>query len=245
MLIKIKFQIFSNVNVSTFITNMNSEFDRYNPPITNANHHAEYLNGFLNEMLNIYFPIKTRELHEKRLASPWINNQIKKYIDKKHNWFRLARGGTISWNSYKRYSSAVRDLLRMAETDYYRYRLGSLCNNQDNWKIINDLMGNKSPTISDCFIIDGEEISDPLVIANRFNNYFVEYPKSLHNSLGPSNRNYSNNIPVFCREMDFGYFTVEEIRNKIVKSKNGGNLGDIHMKFLKICVDLVAASLCG
>ena len=45
--------------------------------------------------------------------------------------------------------------------------------------------------------------------------------------------------------MDFGYCTVEEIRNKIVKSENGGNVGDIPMKFLKICVDLVAALLCG
>lgn len=210
----------------------------------NADYHAEYLIGFLAELLNRYFPIKTKELHEKRLSSPWINNSIKKCIDKKDIWFRLVKGGMISWRSYKRYCNALRDLLRMTEEDYYRYRLGSLCNNQtENWKVINGLIGNKSSTISEFFIINNDEISDPHISANRFNTYFADNPRNLHNSLGPSSGTYSNIVPVIDRQMEFSYFTVEEIKRNIVKSKNSGNLDDIPMKFLKICIDLVAECL--
>ena len=69
----------------------------------------------------------------------------------------------ITWSSYRRYCNALRDLLRMAEEDYYRYKLGSLCTNQtENWKVINGLMGNKSSTISKFFIINNDEIVTPM-----------------------------------------------------------------------------------
>ena len=42
------------------------------------------------------------------------------------------------------------------------------------WQLINDVMGrDKKDATSDVFIINREEISDPKIIANHFNDFFL------------------------------------------------------------------------
>ena len=64
------------------------------------------------------------------------------------------------------------------------------------WKLIGALLGGrKSSNISGIYIIDDEQVRDSLVIADKFNHYFVDYPQRLHNDLSPSINDYSHIIP--------------------------------------------------
>ena len=190
--VKVKFRNFSDSNVNCFKASLSAERERFLLPLINADNHAEYLVKFFNDFLNKYFPIKTKELNDKRMS-----NRIIKCIDKKHSWYKMVKRGIIVGDSYRKYCYALRELLRMAEEDYYRCRLGSLSRDQKkNWKVVNSLMGKKSPCISRSFLVNGIETSDPLVIANKFNDYFVQHPRYLHDSLLPSDRDYSHIIPI-------------------------------------------------
>ena len=241
---KVRFRDFSDDNIDSFSSGVAVEFGRFGMPLADAHSHAAHLVSFLGRLLNKYFPVKVREVSEKRIRAPWINKSILKCIHKKHDWYRLMKLGRISIYSYKRYCYALRDLLRMAEQDYYRCRLGSLSDDQRaNWKIINNLMGKKTSSISDYFIVGNEEIHDPLTIANNFNQYFIEHPKRLQDSLCQSTDDYSNIISVERGRMFFDLCTVSEVHKVIVSSVNKGNLNDIPVKFLKICGEHLASAL--
>lgn len=245
-LTRIRFRDFSRHNIDIFKTQMVTEVNYFNPTTINANEHAEYIINFLTELLNKYFPIKVKDLNPKKLKMPWISKSITKCIDKKHKWYNMLKRGQITMNSYKKYCYALRDLLRMAEEDYIKYKLYELSSDSAaNWKIINGLLGKKSSCISNYFIIGDDEIYDPTIIANNFNQYFVEYPQSLLSNLRQSNRDYSQIISIVeDRIFEFDHCNESEIRSMIMLLKNKGNLCDISVKFLKLCIDFISNILC-
>ena len=243
--VKIRFRDFSVRNIDEFKNKMNFEFTKFRPPILNVNIFANYIIEFLNKLLNRYFPIKVREVTDNKLKAPWINRDISACIDKKHKWFKMMKRGLISNNSYKKYCYALRDLLRMAEEDYYKYKLISLSNNpKANWKAINGLLGKKMSGISDHFLIGDCDVYDEFTIANNFNQYFVEYPKDLCDNVSPYLNDYSQIIPLANDLFEFDYCTSNEIKLVISNIKEGGNLDDIPVMFLKMCNALISDILC-
>ena len=117
-IITISFRDLSLANIENFKNKVDDVFINCKLPQQNANESAQYLDTFLRNILNKYFPLKNKILANKRINSPWLTLDIIKCIDKKHEWFRMAKAGRISYVSYRKYCNALRDHLRMAE-EYY------------------------------------------------------------------------------------------------------------------------------
>ena len=81
----------SDVDKERFTENIIYELSQFNPPIVNVNDYANSLINFLYMIFNIFFPIKSKTVSEKRVNISWITPDIKCCIDKKHIWYNLMK----------------------------------------------------------------------------------------------------------------------------------------------------------
>ena len=224
---------------------MTNVFDNCVLPRQNAGECARYLDKFLRASFDSYFPLRTKMLTSKRLSSPWLTPDIIKCIDKKHSWYKRMKLGQLTRESYKKYCKALRDLLRMDEEDYHVFKLYTLDRDKRrNWVTLNALLGRKTSSVSDFFVINNKEEGDPVVIANAFCDYFVSHPKNIHNSIPPAQLDYSNIIPYYeCRFILY-QCTPAKVYSAVCKLKKEGPKSDISVKFLKMCGMHLATVLC-
>ena len=75
----------------------------------------------------------------------------------------------------KTYNTIIKRLIRKLKRKYIANKFEEhKCNIRRIWQLINDVMGrDKKDATSDVFIINREEISDPKIIANHFNDFFL------------------------------------------------------------------------
>ena len=235
-IITITIRDLSLANIENFKNKVGDVFINCKLTQQNANECAQYLDTFLRNILNKYFPLKNKILMKKRINSPWLTRDIIKCFDKKHEWFRIAKADRISYVSYRKYCNALRDLLRMAEEDYHVKRLELLKKDQKrNWAVLNALLGRKTNTVSDYFIIDGVEIHDPLTIANEFCNYFVNHPIHIQDDIPSSQNDYTENIPLHNYRFVLEHVTFNDVNLAIKKLKKEGPKNDLSVRFLKLC----------
>ena len=116
--VKMEFRDYSEANIDKFKENVDLEFEQCNPPLSDVDSYAEYLLDFLYNLINKYFPIRTKYYTKKRLKAPWLSADVVRCIDKKHLWYREMKLGMISFESYKEYNCVARSL-DIAQRDYY------------------------------------------------------------------------------------------------------------------------------
>ena len=92
---------------------------------------------------------------------------------------------------YKRYRNKLNHVIRIAKKSYYSAsaRFSQARNDtKSTWNTINDLLGRKKScnALPRTFLNNNnEEISDPKLTANKFNDFFVNVgPTLLRNSVG-------------------------------------------------------------
>ena len=181
---KIKFRDFSSENKSRFTENISIEFTNYSPPFHDIDLCTSYLISFLKNLIEKYFPIKEKTFTQKRLRAPWLDSDIMRCIRKKHEWYRLLINGNITRDSYKKYCSLLRKILKFAQENYMTRKLDSLGSDpKKNFEILNRLLGRKRGETSDNFIIEGVTICEPYTISNEFNAYFIRNPSNIHQNI--------------------------------------------------------------
>ena len=241
----IKFRDFSSSNLERFKANLESEFQSFSPPNHCVNLFANYLENFLQSILDKYFPLKSKQISTKRLRSPWINKEILYCIRKKHHLHRRAKYGEINFHSYRNYCSLLRYLLDTAEKDYYVQKLNQLGDDQvKNWRLINKLLNRGSKDISDRFLINHTYTTDSHIISNNFNSYFINHPLLIAENIPQSDGDYLAPIDYAENLIDFSLATREEVFEIITSLKKNGSLNDIPRIFLKTCAPYLSSHLC-
>ena len=190
--ISMKFRDFSSRNVERYLSNIENEFDHFTfNDYADVNKFSECLNTFLHTILKKYFPFRTKSISCRRLEAPWITSRILKCIKRKHRWYRMAKSNLISVDSYKKCCKALKNLLKLAKSEYYLHKFTSLGNNpKKNWNVLNKLLNKRPKSISCKFNINGNNVDKPQEIASHFNEFFVNHPISIQNNIQPSNNNY-------------------------------------------------------
>ena len=123
----IKFRNLCNANVERFKNRISEEFSSLDlSGSSDVDQYSNNLTSFLMKLTNRYFPILTKQVNNKKKKSPWVKNDVVRCIRKKYVWYKLLLRGRITKNSYNRYCRALRNLLLIAEEEYYRKRLASL-----------------------------------------------------------------------------------------------------------------------
>ena len=134
---------------------------------------------------NVCFPMKIRRVKIRHhCPKPWITKSILKSIRRKNILYKkwLQKRSSESLKKYKIYRNKLTSVLRNAEKMYYAARFDDVKNNMSKtWSLIKSVMKpdvEKSASISQ-LQIDNVLVNDPKLIANKFNNYFINVGSSL------------------------------------------------------------------
>ena len=253
---------FKNFNEREFIeilinTDWNSiisaEIDDPNIALSNLYHHI----NFILDELAPYKKLTKREIKLK--AKPWINNVI---LSKMHERDKLLRkfcnlkdkNSTHAQNIYNQYKTIrnnVTNLKRQSKSNYYKeYFEINKTKSSMLWKGIRSLVNITNSSKKDIKLLDnkGKNISDPNVIAELFNDYFINIGPNIDSKINKSKHRYNEYMSkVFVNHTFFlSPVTSNEIFNIIQAFDMNKSLGpnSLPIYILKIANNFFSEKLC-
>ena len=152
-------------------------------------------------LLDEFAPYKKMSKKELKLESrPLLNGDILSKMnerDKLLHKFRISKDSNLKkviYDKYKSVRNAVTKLKRDAKITYYKEYFASHINKSAAiWKGIKSIVKINSTSRKDITLLDnnGKNVSNPKMIANIFNNYFVNVGPKLDKEIPNSKINFS------------------------------------------------------
>ena len=184
---------FNDKNISQFRTNL-STYNWSNLYLTNDPQIAfsEFYNTFKTNF-DECFPVKICNSsygNKKTWLTPALRTSIrtKNKLYKKYKKYPFLSHERV----YKKYRNKLCQLLRNAERSHYHYIITKYKQNlKKSWQIIKDIIGKKQgeKVIANKFKVDNKIIMDPVVIANSFNNFYINIGHNLASKIPNPNSN--------------------------------------------------------
>ena len=169
-------------NIANFKKHMNSINWNH---IYNSNTIELQFECFINNIINIFkqsFPIESIQINYKN-RNPWINKNLKKKIRDKLYLVSKRIPTRANKDNYKKYKNMNLSNQRKAERNYCKEQFDlHKTDLKRSWNIIKNIISmedNRCPAKDIVFLINNKYISDGKIIANTFNNYFVNVGSSL------------------------------------------------------------------
>ena len=221
-------------------------------PITLCDHVDEAYNIFTEkycDAFNTAFPLRPFENNSKyQKREPWVTNGLMMSSKQKHKLLKMKmkNPSDVNKNNYKIYLNTFNQLKRQLKKDYYTELFDRHKNDmKSSWKLLRELIKRKRTNTS-TLIIDGTLIRDPKIIAEEFNNFFVNIANKLINEIGGNHtdfRNYlkdRNNNNIF-----FTPITSFEIINctRKIKPKMSSGYDNISNRVLKESINQISDPL--
>ena len=194
MLIRVKNQV-NFERYSNAINDFNwSQIEEY----TDCNEAYNFLAESLKQIFNQSFPVqKVKKRYRNRL--PWLTDGLRKSIKHKNKLYRTYIKIQTSYNKhvYNIYNNKLKSILRKSEKNHYQDCLLKCTNNlKKTWTIIKDVLNKKkSSKINDTFKYNNQTTSDKDLIANKFNEYFVNIGSNLAASIPRGGPDYKTYLP--------------------------------------------------
>lgn len=241
-------RVFNNANIANF-HNLVNEINWTNV-MTAENTQVAFttFSETINRAYDLAFPLKTMKVSKHRNKS-WITTAIKKSIRIKNKLYLKYRSNKTITNEicYKVYKNKLKHLISITKKQHYQQLLTTNKSNlKRSWKIMKELIGmDTSHKLQKEFIVNGVSMSDPLAIANEFNNYFVNIGPSLANNIPPVSRqptDYISHSP--AHSLFFSPTVPSEINSVISHLKNSSGTNDsIRPDILKAISDNIQEPL--
>ena len=140
---------------------------------------------FIDQFKKLYdesCPVKAVRVKKLDILKPYITREIKALIKEKHRLQRLFNRRPLTYgNEFRRLRNQVNLVIRNAKANYFKSKLSNNTRNaKETWNVVNAVTGRAGKVeLPDQFFVEGNMVSDPKVIANAFNNYFVNIGQSL------------------------------------------------------------------
>lgn len=167
--------------------------------------------------------------HNDRKLKPWITAALVNSInnrDKMAKKVKLNPNNILLREKYVRYRNKLKYLLDETRNDYFARQVAQSDTSAKLWKTINSALGktgNDSIMIKK-LICDGEEISDPEIIASKLNEYFTLVGKQLNSNF--ADYNPFKELPCAVKTtMSLRAVSEEEIYKAILSIKGGTGPG--------------------
>jgi len=181
----IKMRKVNNVTVASFKDKLQNT--NWDDVLNDADPRAAF-SRFYRIFIHLYnqsFPVINKKIGYSNKKS-WLTSGLKNSIRIKNQlYFAQKKYPTANnINRYKKYKLMVKKLLKISERDYYDQLIeNNKSNARKSWNIIKDVIGkNNRGEITNNFRINNTVVSDPKLIADSFNRFYV--------NIGP---NYSRN----------------------------------------------------
>ena len=144
-----------------------------------------------NSIYDEHFPLKRIKIGYKN-RKPWLTDALKKSIKRKNQMFKRKNKTKNPEQEveYKKYRNRLNKIIHDAEREYYNKLFQENQSNLKNsWKILKTVINKKKQTTS-CsrFKSNGATVTDKDVIANGFNNFFVNIGPNLAADIPEKNK---------------------------------------------------------
>ena len=155
--------------------------------------------SFFHQKLKLFhdkaFPLKLSTIKEnKQKTKPWLTQGLLKSLKTKDKMYRksIKTPSTEDKFKFKQYRNKLNHLLRITKKRYYKSQSEGIKNNtRQTWTLINEVIKKKSASIlPDAFVHDNKEITDPVKIANNFNEYFTNVGPNLASKIPSVNTSF-------------------------------------------------------
>ena len=246
-------RLFNKKNIKNFEQNIESEPPLLPFPLHNdVNIVLKEFSHNLNQLLNKYFPL-VRLSRKKAREKPFINNQIKKMINKRNQLYYdyiVDRNNKEKEKKWKQFRNQTTNLIRNEEIKYYKNQIITHGNNcQAMWKTLGNILNNKRHKSQDIssLVINNEVITDKNKIVQTMNNYLCGIGEKLANQHNNDRENEFEeylNKPM-SHSMYMSKITTKEIANQIkdLDTKKASGQDGFTAKFLKICQSVIEQPL--
>ena len=235
----------------TKLENTNWEFDN-----ESSDPNASY-DVFIEEFTSLFdscFPFKiVRGKALNSFKKPWLTKALLKSINKKNKLYKQYlrnRRSDAQFLKYKKYKNKLTYLLRIAKKRYYETQIDK---NKDNikltWKILNSLINRtKKKSLSYPQLHDnGQDITNPEEIANKFCQYFTSIGPNLASKIPPASKSFREFINRVASKPlpNFAPVTPKELYEIVKNFKDGKASGvdDIPISIIKKTVDVISDPL--
>ena len=174
---KRQIRIINNTNTSEFKSKISKIDWSY---LYNFNSTNNCYNTFSNVLISIYnesFPLKTVNFTVDNLSKPWFSDGLANSCRRKNSLYKQYIINPTPFNklNYQKYRNKYYSLIKIARKKYFHDKLSRVSSNlKQTWNVIKQVIS-KSQTNHHIHTIKDSQgtYSDPLQIANKFNNYFT------------------------------------------------------------------------
>ena len=224
-----------------------SSLSGYNDP------HTAYT-SFLQKITEIYndcFPVRKLIPKKRSIKKPWLTKALLKSIKRKNKLYKQFLHKPTQNNNllYKSFKNKLNHILRSARRLYYEKKIEyAKSNTHATFKILNDILKRKKskPKVNSIFTSDGQEISDPVIIANKFCKYFSSIGPNLAKEIQSHPFSHKDFLSgSFAESIFFNPATKEEIiaiAQSFVSNKAAG-YDNIPMSLIKESIQLISEPL--
>ena len=184
---KIEFRLLNQNNKHKF-TQRISHID-WNEILTlnDINCNFEIFFSKIHQLYDECFPIVSKRISEKRLNSPWINQEIINAVKTKNKLYKDFKVGAVTEAQYKQYRNALNNTIKFAKHSYFMNKFINFKNNTRKiWETVNQLTENKHRSSEICGInYNNNMITEDAEIARTFNDFYTNIAAELDNDLPP------------------------------------------------------------
>lgn len=233
-----KYEFVNRVNWKNYSKdNLNSNLNKQNwDNFKKANSIQEKSKIIIDFLKNSISNLITFEkIKVKKNSLPFYNSHLK-YLKRRKINARKYFNAAKSEDNLKLYKSArnlYKNNLRDTENNYIQDKIFK---NQKNpkklWKLLKKLYKGKSKKIENVKFND-EVISDPPVIAEKFNNFFVESIEKICENFTAGNNEYLNQIKEIANKCTFRTVDKNEIETILDQIENKNYFDNINGRVLK------------
>ena len=190
------------------------------------------------------FPLRRIKLNYRN-RKPWLSIGLKTAIKRKNKLYVQSIKLPTMYNifKYKEYKKLLSKLLKKSEREYYDSQFKNNINNmKKSWVLIKEIINKqKSKTVSNQFIINGKNTTDPMEIAEGFNKFYINVGPSLASKIKDKN----DICPTtFIKQSNPNSMYMSPVQSdeivKIINSLKISSAGwdDIHSKIVKTSYDI-------
>lgn len=225
--------------VDTDMTNFNKGLDE----MTLKSHSIDELfTSFKKTLANSIDKHIPSKISSSRITHPWVNNSIKRDINKKKRLYNRAKkyGSTSRWSKFKKYRREIDRKIRRAHKSYLRDVIGASLKSENTkpfWNFVKSKKQNVSGIsplhINDRIISSAKEKAETL--NHQFSSVFTREDQSTIPNLGPS---HIPDIPDLVLTID----GIEKLLRGLQPHKSPGPDG-ITARVLKVCAPSIAPIL--
>ena len=212
--------------------------------------------AFLKEFFELYdkfFPMKKyKSKNANRSNNLWISRGLKKSSKTKEVLYRnfIKNPSPKNERGYKIYRNKLNHLIRIAKKSYYSKKFNQAKNDiKSTWNTINELLGKKKSNtpLPRSFLNDNnEEVSDPKLIANDFNDFFVNAGPNLAKNFNRDTDGFYKFLKGSYNDSMYLYNTTCDEVNKVIDKmtcKSSSGIDEINIKVIKYVAPYISIPL--